>query len=51
MSKWIKTWIDLGDGPIPHDAYKCSRCGTKHWRQTNFCPNCGLDMRELEKLS
>lgn len=50
MSKWIKTWIDTGDGPMPRDAYQCPHCKSKYWRQTNFCPNCGMDMREMEKL-
>ena len=36
-------WID-------HQMYrwiyaKCSECETVHDTQTNFCPNCGADMR------
>jgi rubrerythrin len=25
---------------------KCSECGTVHDVKSNFCPNCGADMRE-----
>ena len=25
--------------------YKCSKCEYEHCRETNFCPNCGADMR------
>lgn len=38
-------WIYDGDG------YKCNKCGTVYgwWadsQTSNFCPNCGADMRE-----
>lgn len=26
-------------------AYKCSACGDIYWLYSNFCPNCGADMR------
>ena len=26
-------------------AYKCSVCGDIDWFDSNFCPNCGADMR------
>lgn len=25
--------------------FKCNKCGTFHEFTTNFCPNCGADMR------
>jgi len=25
--------------------YRCSKCGYDHIGKTNFCPNCGADMR------
>ncbi len=38
--KWIES--DIG--------WKCSECnyGVKPWNHTNFCPNCGSDMRGEE---
>ena len=40
-------WIFIGDG------YKCSECGSVYswWadsQTSNYCPNCGADMREGE---
>ena len=26
--------------------YKCSNCEYEHCQESNFCPNCGADMRE-----
>ena len=34
------------------DYYKCSECGYETYRKidiSNFCPNCGADMREGEE--
>lgn len=28
------------------DAYSCDYCGYNQYHKTNFCPNCGTDMRE-----
>lgn len=38
-------WIWLGD----NDTHKwsCDRCGHGVKEQTNFCPNCGRDMRGM----
>lgn len=35
-------WIDRGVG-----GWECSRCHyiVERWNNTNFCPNCGADMR------
>lgn len=44
-------WIDRSDGGriiYPFwERYECSKCGAKS-ENTNFCPNCGADMREGE---
>ena len=35
------------DGWIPD--YECSVCGSRAWKQkTNYCPQCGADMRGAE---
>ena len=36
-------WIDHQEGEWIY--VKCSECGTVHDTQTNYCPNCGADMR------
>ena len=28
---------------------KCSVCSYEHCREDNYCPNCGADMRRIEK--
>lgn len=38
-------WIDVdpyGDSGL---AFKCSECDKNSIRDTNYCPNCGADMR------
>lgn len=44
-------WIDRSDGgriKYPFwERYECSKCGAKS-ENTNFCSNCGADMREGE---
>lgn len=44
-------WIDRSDGGrirYPFwKRYECSKCGAKS-ENTNFCPNCGADMRKKE---
>ena len=40
-------WIPchpLGDDTP--EAYMCSVCHVGGWEKTNFCPNCGADMRK-----
>ena len=31
-----------------YTVYRCSKCGgfVESWKQSNFCPNCGADMRK-----
>lgn len=41
-------WTRIDYAPCGHD-YKCSTCGWKNEMATNFCPNCGADMREDRK--
>lgn len=36
-------WIDISDGVF--DAVKCNQCGKIKDDSSNFCPNCGADMR------
>ena len=31
------------------DRWKCSKCGNTEQYHEDFCPNCGADMREVEK--
>lgn len=30
--------------PIPDERYECGRCGTKHHRDREHCPTCGLEV-------
>lgn len=36
-------WEKIGEIGL---AYKCNRCGEVNVVSTNFCPNCGVDMRK-----
>lgn len=38
------TWKRIDFKPCGHD-YECSSCGWKNDMATNFCPNCGSEMR------
>ena len=40
--KWEVLFNALDE--TPH--YRCPICKGLEWRKTNFCPNCGADMRE-----
>ena len=42
-------WKLRTDERFDIDYYKCSECGYEPYRKmdiSNFCPNCGADMRE-----
>lgn len=39
-------WIDHQEGRWIYA--KCSECGTVHDVKSNFCPNCGADMWEVD---
>lgn len=48
-------WERMSDNDVFGDIHcKCSACGEDWWqgpgwfRNANFCPNCGADMREAE---
>lgn len=47
----VAEWIDRSDGGRIRyqfcERYECSKCGAKS-ENTNFCPNCGADMRQKE---
>lgn len=40
--EWIQTYFDLNKGCF---IYACSNCDY-YGVETNFCPNCGADMRD-----
>ena len=41
------TWIDTGGEEEWYAReYECSECGGTMLGESNFCPNCGADMRE-----
>ena len=40
--KWEVLFNALDETP----RYRCPICKGLEWRKTNFCPNCGADMRE-----
>lgn len=41
---WIKCGYACGEA-----EFECSLCGEIEWRtnETDYCPNCGADMREV----
>ena len=38
-------WLPFGKRGIYGMMYACSSCRAKYDGKTNFCPNCGADMR------
>lgn len=47
--KWVQsgTLPDYRGLPVP--VWGCSQCGKKYGTNTfNYCPNCGIDMREYK---
>ena len=36
-------WIEVID--IGYHGWRCNLCGEDSYRKSNFCPNCGADMR------
>lgn len=40
-------WTRFDYVPVGHD-YECSKCGYMNDMMSNYCPNCGADMREVE---
>ena len=41
-------WLHISDGYC--DFLKCSQCGKTTDNQSNFCPNCGADMRTAKQI-
>ena len=39
-------WVPFGKRGIYGMIYACSSCHAKYDGKTNYCPNCGADMRE-----
>ena len=44
--EWGYRWKIHGDGRRPTELFPCTVCGFENTSATNFCPNCGADMRE-----
>lgn len=44
-------WIDETFEPfgLVFHPYKCNQCGEHSETNSNFCPNCGADMREKDE--
>ena len=44
-------WIDETFKPwgLVYHPYKCDQCGEHSEADSNFCPNCGTDMRQREE--
>lgn len=43
--EWIKGRCETL-GALTEDYYNCSECGHETTWRTNYCPNCGANMRE-----
>lgn len=43
--KWVETAISTNDGLSHLFGFKCSNCGGFCMGESNFCPNCGAEMR------
>ena len=37
-ARWIYNFVFMD--------YKCSHCGERQGKKTNYCPNCGMEMIE-----
>ena len=44
-------WEEVGVEGVPYGLYRCSCCGTEWGIATNFCPDCGADLREVEEYA
>ena len=44
-------WIDETFNPwgLVHHPYNCDQCGEHSESDSEFCPNCGADMRQREE--
>lgn len=42
-------WIEIaGYGGWSETYYQCPECNTTEYIPSNFCPNCGADLREID---
>ena len=41
-------WIKITPASYGFSGFRCSNCNELMYGKTNFCPNCGADMREGE---
>ena len=46
--KWIETKDDCNGINFYDFSFECSKCGKERSFKSNYCPNCGADMRESE---
>ena len=43
--KWIE---NAGYGGWSNSEFKCPECGITEYKPTNFCPNCGAELRGID---
>lgn len=43
--KWVDETFEFEPWWVVHHPYKCNQCGERSEEDSNFCPNCGADMR------
>lgn len=43
-------WIYKTNDESVCEEWECSKCGNWNFVKTDFCPHCGADMREREKI-
>ena len=43
--KLVGTWEEINVADIPNGVYRCSCCGSEWGTASNFCPECGADLR------
>lgn len=43
--KWIE---NAGYGGWSNSEFKCPECGIMEYKPTNFCPNCGAELRGID---
>ena len=47
--KWLDKKMTIkGSHGLAYGRYGCSVCKKKQLSKSNFCPNCGADMREVK---
>lgn len=46
--RWVDETFEFEPWWVVHHPYKCNQCGERSEEDSNFCPNCGADMRGAE---